>query len=473
MPAIVKRYWHSPGAMTAMSVLARALAMAAPLPFLYIYFEDSIVAFWLLIITFQSVVGGLNGVLPTISMQMLSYAQAGSARLTGTMEQHQATQQTGPNDNLKAHINHALVKTYTVLTAVWLLLAITGGTAVLWVSLTKLPKMEDGLYMWAIFIVASAARFKLQPYAAFLFALGETALARRLESLAWLAGTVLSLIALLLSSNIVLIMACLYVPVLFQFLLARRFALRSGWNANHNEDLIQDGESIFKTIWNKAWRGSLGVLTGVLTIYGGGFVFAQYATSIQLAGFLLALNLLGIFQQIAISPLFGSMPAMAASFARGDTNQLFVTADHVINRSSWILAILTVPVPIGLLIAQWFGIEIAFVGPITWLALVCAIFIVRYGATHLYLYTVSNELNLHIANSIFALLYFAGLLLIADPPMIYFPIVQGCAALVYASYARMMTWRHLKYPMRRDAKSIWLPLLVIIVGLGAQVAIIG
>ncbi|MEP6012723.1 MAG: hypothetical protein ABJ237_15560, partial [Parasphingorhabdus sp.] len=102
MLKVVRHYWHSPGAMTASSVVARALAMALPLPVLYAYFDTSVVSFWLLIITFQAIIGALSGSLPTISMQMLSYAFAGSDRLTGSTADHQATQTSGPNRRLMA-----------------------------------------------------------------------------------------------------------------------------------------------------------------------------------------------------------------------------------------------------------------------------------------------------------------------------------------------------------------------------------
>src|SRR3546814_7239342 len=63
-------------------------------------------------------------------------------------------------------------------------------------------------------------------------------------------------------------------------------------------------------MWPRAWRGTVGILAGMLTLYGGGFLFAQYGAARELAGYLLAVNVLGILQQIAISPLYGALPAM-------------------------------------------------------------------------------------------------------------------------------------------------------------------
>src|SRR3546814_4082975 len=83
--------------------------MVVPLVCLYaLRFQPQVIAFWLLVTTFQSVVGGINGALPTLSMQMLSYAHAGSHSIFGTMDDHRLGRGDGPNHGLMAHINRAL-----------------------------------------------------------------------------------------------------------------------------------------------------------------------------------------------------------------------------------------------------------------------------------------------------------------------------------------------------------------------------
>lgn len=467
--SLIRRYWNSPGAMTALSVLARALSMAAPLPFLYAYFESTIVAYWLLVITFQSVVGGISGILPTISMQMLSYAEAGSKYLAGTMADHQNMREQGPNTDLKSFINDTLTKIFSGLAIAWLLLSATAGTAIIWSNLVKLPSFFEGAMIWIIFISMSAVRLRFQPFTAYLFAVGETALARRLESFAWLLGTTLTLLTMLIYPNVLLAMACLYAPVGLQYYLAKKYAIAQGWQRKTPTASDLGGQNIFKLIWQRAWRGSLGVMAGMLTIYGGGFIFAQYAGSAELAGFLLAINLLGILQQVAISPLFGSMPAMAASFAKGDKSRLFALADHVIGRSSWVFATVVIPVPLGVLCAQLLGFEIVFVSPAIWLALSVSLFIVRFGAAHLYFYTVTNEVKMHIANGIFAVFYLCPMMVIPEPRLELYPLIQGAAAIVYAAYARSITWRKLQYTFRRDIFVILPPLAIMFVGIGMQI----
>src|SRR3546814_15893323 len=89
-------------------------------------------------------------------------------------------------------------------------------------------------------------------------------------------------------------------------------------------------------MWPRAWRGTVGILAGMLTLYGGGFLFAQYGAARELAGYLLAVNVLGILQQIAISPLYGALPAMANRYASGEPDGLLALTVHVLRPSGWV-----------------------------------------------------------------------------------------------------------------------------------------
>jgi hypothetical protein len=469
MLKIARHYWHSAGAMTASSVVARALAMALPLPVLYAYFDTTVVSFWLLITTFQSIIGALSGSLPTISMQMLSYAFAGSNRLTGSTGEHAATKQSGPNRKLMARVNAQLQIVFLILSGLWLLFAITGGTSIIYRSLSALPNMEHGWMMWAVFIILSILRLLIQPMMAFLFAVGETSSARRAEAFTWLAGALLTPLLLWITHNPVIGLASLYAPFLVQYFVVRRWARKNGFECERTKNPEEDEQPIMRLVWQRAWRGTIGTFAGMFTLYGGGFLFAQYATAADLAAFLLALNVLGFIQQFAMSPLYGAMPAMAASYASGDETKLLGLADRVILKSSWLTALLLVPVPLAFAFAHSIGIDIGFVPVSIWLLLAIATMIARYGATHLHLYAVSNEIKLHIANGLFACLYLIPLMLVDRPSLTLFAAFQIGSAIPYACYARSLTLGAFGYVLGRDIWAILLPIGAVILLIAPQV----
>lgn len=463
------QYWNSPGAMTAASVLARAGAMATPLPILYTFFDETLVAYWLLLITFQSIVGGLSGSLPTIAMQMLSYAEAGSRRLTGSIEDHSIGRSDGPNRALKARVNHALAQVFTFVALLWIIAAGTIGTAVVWGNIQQLSSESDGIWMWVIFIALSAIRLKLQPLMAYLFAVGHTALARRTESWAWGLGAIITPLGLWLTHDPIIGLLCLYAPLLLQNILIRRAAISEGLEFDVEGTEEYRPYRIVGLIWERAWRGTVGTLLGMLTIYGSGFILAQYSEPGPLAGYLLAVNLIGIIQQIAISPLYGAMPSMAVCYVRGDLSMLHARADHVIRRSVWVMTVLMLPVPVVFVLVNNLGIRVAFVTPLVWAALCVSIFIVRYGAIHLHLFTVTNEIRLHIANGLFAVFCLLPLVILNEPPLLAYPIIQGCAAILYSVYARRQTFKALAYPLSRDVYLAFLPTVILLLGLSLQI----
>lgn len=453
LQTLVVRYWNSPGATTAASVLARALGMVAPLVCLYYFkFPPQVIAYWLLVTTFQSVVGGINGSLPTLSMQMLSFAHAGSNKIFGTMDDHRNNRGGGPNRGLIAHINQALVRIYGWVQWLWLAIAAFAGTAIIWSSLAALPVRDEGALAWVAFVLLSAVRLRMQPYIAYLFAVGETAYARRIECFAWLIGAVVTGLSFLFWGNIALAMLCLYAPVFVQYLIVRRKAEAFGWEVDCPERAAYFGYAVIQDIWPRAWRGALGISAGMLTAYGGGFLYAQYGGARELAGYLLAVNVLGILQQIVISPLYGALPAMANRYVSGDREGLFSLADHVLRRSAWLFALTVCVVPVGLFFANdLLNLDVHFLTLTEWAALCFATFILRYGGGHLAFYTISNDIVLHRVNGLYLLLYLGPLALIGRVPLMTFFVTQAVASLLYAGIARHLTRKYMHYPLRRDS----------------------
>src|SRR3546814_6158343 len=149
-------------------------------------------------------------------MQMLSYAHAGSHSIVGTIADHRLGRVDGPSRGLMAHVNRALVRIYGWVQLLWLGIAAVVGTAIIWSSLRMLPDRTEGLLAWVAFVLLSMVRLRMQPMIAYLFAVGETAYARRLESFDWLGGAVVTGLSLLLWCNIVFVMLCLSEPVFVQ-----------------------------------------------------------------------------------------------------------------------------------------------------------------------------------------------------------------------------------------------------------------
>src|SRR3546814_19756289 len=99
-------------------------------------------------------------------------------------------------------------------------------------TLVPYTTLFRSLLAWAAFVLLSMVRLRMQPMIAYLFAVGETAYARRLESFAWLGGAVVTGLSFLLWGNIAFAMLCLYAPVFVHYRTARRKAVLLGWEVD-------------------------------------------------------------------------------------------------------------------------------------------------------------------------------------------------------------------------------------------------
>jgi hypothetical protein len=134
---------------------------------------------------------------------------------------------------------------------------------------------------------------------------------------------------------------------------------------------------------------------------------------------------------------------------------------------------LLVPVPFGFACAHFIGVDLSFIPVSIWLLLAIATMIARYGATHLHIFAVSNEIKLHIANGLFGCLYLIPLMLVERPSLILFATIQIGAAIPYAIYARSLTYGAFGYALRRDIRAILLPIAVVILLIAPQIQWLG
>lgn len=444
--------------MTAASVAGRAFALVAPLPFLYAAFPAQAVAFWLAMTTFQALVGAFAGIMPTISMQMISYANAGSDRLGGSSEDHAENRTDGPNWPLIALVNRATRRAFAAIALGWVVFAATAGTLIMWRPMQASGIGGEAYWAWGVFVAGSAARLLLQPYAAYGMGRGRVAEVRRLEAMSWAAGGAAAVAALALLPSIVLAITVVQLPILANHLLLRRLASREGWRTARGKP----ERDVFGEIWPRAWRGGVGVLAGMLTVYGSGYLYAQAGPGAASAGYFLALNVIGIAGQLSISPVYAALPALAGLYASGRAEEMNARAHRAMSRSMWVYVAIAALVPPAMAGANALLPEpVAFADGWLWLAICGAGLLLRYGANHLHYYTVTNDIRWHVINPVFLILSLGPFLVLPWNDPFLFMIAQGAAALLfYSSYSRWLTLRRLRYPLDKDLGDLLFPALV-------------
>lgn len=461
---LVKRAWDSPGQMTAASVVARAFGIAAPLPFLYATLPVEAVAFWLSVTTFQALVGAFSGIVPTVAMQMISYARAGSASVGGSMTDHARTRSDAPNWALIACINRVTLRMFFVIALAWILFSTTVGTFVVWRPMMASGAVTDAAIAWGIFVLGSAIRFLGQPYATFGLGLGAVAEVRRREALGWLIGGVGAVAVLVTVPDLTFAMIAIQAPVLLNYLQFRRLARRLGWVATDTRSV----HTVFSELWTRSWRGGVAAFASVLTIYGNGFVYAQIGSSESTAGYLLGLNVLGIIGQVAVSPLMAAGPALAARYAQGRQSEMNALAHHAISRSKQTFVALAVVVPIAVAACNFIlPVPVEFPGGALWLAMCLSAILLRHSADHLLYYTTTNDIRGHIINPVLLAVSLGPFLVLPASNVMWLIAMQGFALTAFHfPYSRNLTWRRFGYDLRREWSDFVLPVVAMMVLLG-------
>lgn len=439
-------------------------AMAAPLPILYLYFPSEMIAWWLLLVTLQSIIGGLSGSLPSIATQMLSYAHAGSRYLTGDSARHRQGRMERPNDALKALVNSELRLIFGLLAVMWISLALTLGWALSERSIMRLADPHEGYAMGAAFIALSAMRFLSLPPLTFLLAVGETARARFAEAWCWLGGGIASAAMLYFTGSALAGIAALFTPLLLHWLVLRAMAARHGFAYGRDRSTLSENRSVAALVWERAWKGTTGTILGMAVIYGSGLIYAQTAAAEEQAAFLLALNLLGFIQQFAMAPLMGVAPALGARHAANDINGLIELSHRAALKGAWLFVALTLPVPLALTVANTTGLAIPFVDVNIWLAFAVAMAVLRHGANHLHILAAGNEIRFHLAAFWLALLYLGPLMLWPEQTPLIYALLLGGSAMFYAGYARSLTLRAYMFPLKKDFTAFLLPLSALAIG---------
>lgn len=446
--------------MTAASVIGRAFAFAAPVPFLTASFAHSVLAFWFVVMTFQSFVAAVNGTLPTIFTNMVSYAHAGSSSL-GSLKAHNIdeAQKGAPNWPLIQRICYTLERVFLVLASAWILLTVTLGSLVIWRPLQLTGMAVEPWVVWGIFVFGASLRIALQSYSTFLLGRGLVSDVRRIEALSWLASGFGACAALSIFPDIVLAMGMLQIPFLANFVILRRLAIKNGWAPKGAPTAELGSISLLGEIIPRAWRGSVGVIASNGAVYGSGLLYAQVGDSTTISAYLFALTIAGIVGQVATSPFSAQLPLLARLFAQGDMARQRQIAELGIARSLWLYVLGMVSVPIGVDLAnRILPHPLIFTEISLWSMLAGATFLMRYGSMHMQLFTVTNDIRWHIVDSVNAVLFF-GLLLLTPLDNVYlFPLCQAAALMLfYVPYVRILTWKHFGIPFRTDIWSTLVP----------------
>lgn len=422
---LCNRVWQSPSGATALSIIARLVAIASPLPIIHYGNSLEIYTFWLLVQTFHAFIAATIGALPAIFVNLYAHEPEGCSRQV-------------------RQITRLGIEIFSLLALVWLVI---GGGLGWWAMADAAARsgLEHlAILTWTSFLAGGAARILIQPYASYLSGVGQLVKVRQQEAIWWSVAALACAVALFTSGNILIAMVALQFPAFLNLLATRALALAHGWRSGGEKVA---GELKW-SVWSKAWRGAIGVTASALTLYGSGILYSQFGDPHKSAAYLLTLNIAAPLGHLATSPLASRLPTLAKLWRQGKLQELQRIAESSMLVSFVSYAVMIVSVPIGFRVLG----QLSAANPVgfdaqIWAFVVMSTCVVRVGSMLMQIYTVTNVIKWHVADSLTGGLFLALILIFRPHSAEVLLLMQAAAyAAVYLPTAAFYTSRGLGVP---------------------------
>jgi hypothetical protein len=463
----LQRIWNSPTVMSWGSLAARLLGFVVVLPLVLARFPAETVSVWLLFATLSGMqLLADMGFAPTFS-RVIAYAMGGAdiTRLGDYRSLDGPRSDGRPNWEAVGHIVSTMRPIYARLALVFFGLLLVLGTWALVRSVSAMEHQASAWLAWVVVLCSVSYALYSSLYASYLLGTNHVTVLRRWEMLTGLGTVLATLLALFLFGDLLSLVIAGQAGLLAQVLCNRWLChrLEGGRFRRFTEHVVH--REVFDAVWPSAWRSGVAVFMGFGMLHASGIVYAQIGSAIETAAYLLALRLIQIVSIFSQAPFYTKLPQLARLRAQGDHLQQVQLAKRGMTWSYW--TFVAGFVGVGLLadvLLDAVNSNTPFVHPWLWSLLGIAIFVERYGAMHVNLYSTTNHIISHVANGVSGLIFVAVSALLLPRVGIYaFPagLLAGNLGF-YAWYSALHSYRSLNLRFWSFERTSMLPALAVV-----------
>lgn len=416
-----RRAWQSPTLTSWTALGVRVSSLSLLLPLVLNRLSPAEIVVWQIFATVTTLTLILDFGLSPTAIRFFAYAHGDNAE-----------GRIGP-----AALFVRLRQTYRRMILVSFALLATAGTAVVYQPIMNTGHPETIWFAWASVLIATPMGFVANMYGSSLQGLGSIVLLRRWETLAGAVQILATIAAVLLGGGLTGLVIVYNAAAILTALGNRLMTRRAHPEMFAEPAAAEQGAEL--DLWGPMWRSGVGVLMSQGLIQSGNVVVAHVFAPTAAASYLIAVRIITTISQFSQAPFYSKIPEMASRYAAGRRDMVLGLARKGMQR-----ALLTYAV--GALLVSWFGgilLELihsrtAFPPQALWIPLVLAFFLERYGAMHLQLHSVSNDIKWHVANGAtgLAMVILAWILLQTWPEPGALPVAMLLAyGLVYVPYS--------------------------------------
>ena len=468
LKSIIIRLWNSPTLMTWSSFFIKSLNFVIVLPLLLTKLTVEEIALWYLlkiVINLQQIYDFGFG--QTFS-RMIAYGMGGISDLNKIGDENNISNSSlSPNWNTveKVYATMGIVYKWMAL-GITLLLAIFGTMALNRpISLVNDPKIA--WTAWILVIVTLAVSIYGTKYSTYLQGLNKIALYRRWETFVSVGSLISMAIALLLNSNILILVlvtqAWKILNVFINIILCRR--VENGILKQFDKNKLE--KQVFNAVWPSAWRSGIGQFMSYGLTQISGLIYAQIGSSASIASYLLGLQFVNTIVGFSKAPFYSKIPGLARLYSEQKYKEEVRLAQRGMIYSHWTFIVSFVMV--GIFVPEILNLiksHAEFVNPLMWILLGFGFFAERYGAMHLQLYSTTNHILWHIANGVSGIVYLIISFVLLPIIGVYaFPIGYIAGYLgYYAWYSALYSYKKFKMNFFEfESKTVLIPFIIFLI----------
>jgi hypothetical protein len=407
----ISKIFNSPVLMTWANLLSKTLGLALLLPAVLTTFSENDIILWYVLVTMVGI--GLLfdlGFTPTF-IRFVAYAKAG-ASLEDMTEVGKKNTVKDTSDkvlsNDLSYILGILSKNYLVLSLIAFALLFFLGSFLVLKPITQSSDILFGWLSWFVVICTTSFLLFGNKYVAILQGLGLIAENQKAMMVTSVTATFIASIALFLGGNLLLVISLYQGISSLSFFLNRRLVRK--YVPNYFEGKTQEVlpieislslNKLKKVVFSSAWKSAVGILMSVGLIHLSALAAANYLSTSDAAGYLLALQLIRAISSFSQAPFYTKIPMLAGLFANQNEYELRKVSFKAELQS---LSFFTFSCLIcGVLFPLAEGI-FSFNTPLpdqnVWVLLALGILIERSGAMHIQIYSLTNNILWHYINGI-------------------------------------------------------------------------
>ncbi len=465
---IVLKVWDSPTFATWSSFLSKSLYAILLLPVITTVLSREEITIWLLFNIFIGLqnIGDLG--FGVTFIRVMSYAMGGAVDIADFGKKENIKRTEGVNWNLLERADNATKQVLLFTSLVFILVISVAGYFTLKKPISFTLDQNEAWISFVLILITTFIRFNGNRYMIFLQGVNKVAMLRRWEAIIsvlsiisgfFVAISTRSLLWLIVNQQIWAILQMLFNRYLCRIVHDGRFRY---FRSNGFD------KELFNSIFPAAWKSWAGVLMSYGVVQASGLVVAQMGNSPSVTSYLFSLKLLDILKNFSNAPFYSKIPLYNRLFIEGNRSGLLsrVTFGMRLSLLTFVITSIFVGVA-GQPLLKMIGSNVTLVTTQIWIAMVVAYFFERYGALHLQLYSISNNIVWHIANGVSGIIFIGMSLifiLLLDMGIISFPLALIISSVSFFSwYSAIRSYRYFDLNFKSfEYRTSFYPLLILI-----------